>query len=54
MRDTIVSVAETALNHEISLCGCGIKVEALADEQLRNLKIVDNISGYRFHLIQEA
>ncbi|CAF1294808.1 unnamed protein product [Adineta steineri] len=54
IRDTIISVAEAALNDEVCLCGYCILGEALGDDLLKDLKIADNISDYFFHLLQEA
>jgi hypothetical protein len=54
IRDTIVSAAEASLNDNVSLCGYAILGEALADEDLKDLKIADNISNYFFHIIEEA
>jgi hypothetical protein len=54
IRDTIISAAEASLNDEVSLCGYGILGEALADEDLKDLKISDNISDYFFNILEEA
>jgi len=54
IRDTIISAAEASLNDEVSLCGYGILGETLADEDLKDLKIGDNISDYLFNILEEA
>jgi hypothetical protein len=54
IRDTIISVAEAALNDEICLCGYGILGETLTDDQLKCLKIADNICDYCFHRLEDA
>ena len=54
IRDTIISVAESALNNEVSLCGYGILGEVLTDDQLKYLKIADNISSYFLTVIEEV
>jgi hypothetical protein len=54
VRDTIVSMAEAALNDEICLCGYGLLGEALTDDEVKDLKIADNISGYFFGVLEEA
>ena len=54
VRDTIVHVSELALNDEVCLCGYCILGETLADDQLKAIKIADNISDYFFHIIEEA
>ncbi|CAF4059078.1 unnamed protein product [Adineta steineri] len=54
IRDTIISVSETALNDEVCLCGYCLLGEALGDDLRKDLKIADNISDYFFYMIQEA
>ncbi|CAF1533191.1 unnamed protein product [Adineta ricciae] len=54
VRDTIAHVSELALNDEVCLCGYCILGETLADDQLKAIKIADNISDYFFHIIEEA
>jgi hypothetical protein len=54
IRDTIISLAESALNDEVCLCAYGILGETLTDDQLKCLKIADNISSYFFTVIEEA
>ncbi|CAF1671120.1 unnamed protein product, partial [Adineta ricciae] len=54
VRDTIIHVAELALNDEVCLCGYCILGETLADDQLKAIKIADNISDYFFRIIEEA
>jgi hypothetical protein len=54
IRDTIVSASEAALNDEVSLCGYVILGETLSDEDLKNLKIADNIGNYFFHVLEQA
>ncbi|UJR22664.1 hypothetical protein I4U23_025703 [Adineta vaga] len=54
VRDTIVSVAELALNDEVCLCGYCILGETLSEDQLKDLKIADNINDYFFQIMEEA
>jgi hypothetical protein len=54
IRDAIVSAAEAALNDEVCLCGYVILGKTLPDEDLKDLKIADNISGYFFNVLEEA
>jgi hypothetical protein len=54
IRDTIVSAAEAVLNDAVCSCGYAILGEALADEDFKDLKISDNISGYFFNVLEET
>jgi hypothetical protein len=54
IRDTIVSAAEAALNDEVCLHCYGILGEVLPDEDLKDLKIADNIGNYFFHILEQA
>jgi hypothetical protein len=54
IRDTLVSLAEAGLNDEICTCGYTILGETLTDDQLKYLKIADNISDYFLALLEEA
>jgi hypothetical protein len=54
IRDSIVAACEAALNDEVSLCGYAILGETLPDEDLKDLKIADNICNYFFHMLEEA
>jgi hypothetical protein len=54
IRDTIVSVTEALLNDDVCLCAYGLLGEVLPDEDLKDLKIADNIGNYFFHVLEEA
>ena len=54
IRDTIICLAESALNDEVCLYGYAILAEALTDDELKYLKIADNISDYFFTVLEEA
>ena len=54
IRDTVVSVAQAALNDKVCLRAYGILGEALTDNELKYLKIADNISDYFFTVLGEA
>jgi hypothetical protein len=54
IRDTIVSIAEAVGNDEICSTGYGILSEALTDEQMKYLKIADNICSYCFHMLENT
>ena len=54
IRDTIISVAESALNGEVCLCGYGILAETLTDDQLKHLKVADHIHDYFFTVLEQA
>ncbi|MCC7160090.1 MAG: hypothetical protein IT281_11240, partial [Ignavibacteria bacterium] len=46
IKNTILSIIETAINDEVVLCGYGVLCEVLTDEELKDLKMADNISNY--------
>jgi hypothetical protein len=54
IQDTIVSAAEATLNDVVCLRGYVILGKTLPDEDLNNLKISDNISGYFFDMLEQA
>jgi hypothetical protein len=54
MQDVIVSAAEATLNDVVCLRGYVILGKTLPDEDLNNLKISDNISGYFFDMLEQA
>jgi hypothetical protein len=54
IRDTIVSAAEAALNNNVCLCAYGVLGEVLPDEDLKDLKIADNIAIFSFHVLEQA
>lgn len=51
-KDSVLFIAETTLNDEAALCGYGILCEMLTDEELKDLKIGDNISDYFLNLLE--
>lgn len=54
LQETIIDVASAALNDEIGLCGFAVLGEVLSDDQLKDLKISDNICNFFFTMLAEA
>ncbi|CAF2050219.1 unnamed protein product [Rotaria magnacalcarata] len=54
MRNTILSIIETAINDEVVLCGYGVLCEVLTDEELKDLKMADNICNYFLQMLEDA
>ncbi|CAF4379908.1 unnamed protein product [Rotaria magnacalcarata] len=54
IRNTILSIIETAINDEVVLCGYGVLCEVLTDEELKDLKMADNICNYFLQMLEDA
>jgi hypothetical protein len=51
---TLLSIAQTSPYDRIRICAYGFLAEILSDEQLKGLKIVDNISEFFFNILEQA
>ncbi|CAF1418851.1 unnamed protein product [Adineta steineri] len=54
IQNALTTLAEAALYDEICLCVYVILGEVLADEQLKNLKIANSMSGFFFNMLKQA
>ncbi|CAF3337407.1 unnamed protein product [Rotaria socialis] len=54
LRTTILSIIETAINDEVALCSYGVLCEVLTDEELKDLKVAENIYNYLLQMIEAA
>ena len=54
IQKTLLTVAEISLFDEICLCAYGVLGEVVTEEELRDLKIVDTISGFFFNMLEQA
>ncbi|CAM4984213.1 unnamed protein product [Rotaria socialis] len=54
IRNTILSIIETVNNDELALCGYGVLSEVLTDEELKDLKMADNICNYFLQMLEDA
>ncbi|CAF2089448.1 unnamed protein product [Rotaria magnacalcarata] len=54
IRNAILSIIETAINDEVVLCGYGVLCEVLTDEELKDLKMADNICNYFLQMLEDA
>ena len=52
--ETLLTIAETSKCEHISLCIYGILGEILSNEQLKELKISDNVSIFIFNILKQA
>ena len=50
----LLSIAQTSPYDRIRICAYGFLAEILSDEQLKELKIVDNISEFFFRILEHA
>lgn len=53
VRETINSLAENSINHDISLCSYHVLGEVLTDEQLKELKFADHAGNAFFFILQQ-
>jgi hypothetical protein len=51
---TLLSIAQTSPYDRIRICAYGFLAEILSDEQLKGLKMVDNISEFFFDILEQA
>jgi hypothetical protein len=54
LSNIILEIAQKSSYDRISICAYGILAEILSDEQLREVKITDNISEFFFHTLELA
>jgi hypothetical protein len=51
---TLLSIAQTSPYDRIRICAYGFLAKILSDEQLKGLKMVDNISEFFFDILEQA
>jgi hypothetical protein len=54
LSNIILEIAQKSCYDRISICAYGILAEILSDEQLKEVKITDNISEFFFHTLELA
>jgi hypothetical protein len=54
IQQTLLTIAEISLFDEVCLCAYGVLGEVVTDEQLKDLKIVQTISGFFFNMLEHA
>ena len=54
LQEVLLTVAEVSLNEKICLCAYGVMGMVLSHEQLKQLKIVDNLGDFFFNIIEQA
>ncbi|CAF4987808.1 unnamed protein product, partial [Rotaria sp. Silwood1] len=51
---TLLVIAQTSPYDRICICAYGFLAEILTDEQMKELKITENISGFFFNILEQA
>lgn len=54
LKNTIVTIIDTTINDEVALCGYGVLCEVMGDEELKAIRINDNISNNFLHILEVA